>query len=141
MAGIEKPPPLPQTRTAGSTGSETACAIVQEAGRWEPAQAGRLDMGTLFKLAFWGGLALLFIPIDTGASDDSRRVSALEAIVAARATVEDIRGICHRQPDVCATGSAALETIGERAKVSARMLLEYVGETENTPTPPAIVNG
>jgi hypothetical protein len=86
-------------------------------------------MGTILKLTFWGGLALLFIPIDTGPSHEGRTVSAFEAIVAAQATVADLRGMCERQPDVCETGSAALGTIKERAKVSARMVLEYVGET------------
>jgi hypothetical protein len=89
-----------------------------------------LIMGTILKLTFWGGIALLFIPIDTGPNASARTVSALEAIVAARATVEDLRGLCERQPDVCETGSAALGTIKDRAKVSARMVLEYVGETK-----------
>jgi hypothetical protein len=89
---------------------------------------GGLKMFSLVKLAFWGGLALLFIPIDTGPENDTRTVSALQAIVAAQATVADLKGMCERRPDVCETGGAALETIKERAKVSARMVLEYVGE-------------
>jgi hypothetical protein len=101
-----------------------------------------LDMGTLLKIAFWGGLALLFIPIDTGGQGNVRSVSALEALVAARATVDDLRGMCERRPDVCETGGAALETIRERAKVSARMVLEYVGETgEDVARPAQPVNG
>jgi Family of unknown function (DUF5330) len=83
-------------------------------------------ISTLFKLSFWGGLTLLFIPVDLGASHEGRPVSAFEAIIAAKETVADLRAICVRKPDVCETGSAALQTISARAKAGARLVLEYV---------------
>lgn len=85
-------------------------------------------ISTVFKLGFWGGLTLLFIPVDLGAEHDGRTVSAFEAVIAAKETVDDLRDICVRKPDVCETGSAALETISARAKASAKMVLEYVGD-------------
>lgn len=86
--------------------------------------------GMMFKMTFWGGLVLLFLPLDTGAANGGRNVSPLEAVLAARETVADIRGICQRKPEVCVTGEAALETIKERAKVGARMALEYIDESK-----------
>ena len=81
---------------------------------------------TLFKLGFWGGLTLLFIPVDLGAQNEGRTVSAFEAVVAAKATVDDLRDICVRKPDVCETGGAALQTISARAKAGAKLVLKYV---------------
>jgi Family of unknown function (DUF5330) len=89
-------------------------------------------IGTLFRLTFWGGLALFFIPVNDGAVQDGRSVSALEALYAARETMADIKGICDRKPEVCATGGAALETITERAKAGARIVLSYVDEETKT---------
>jgi hypothetical protein len=90
-------------------------------------------LGSLFKLGFWGGLVLLVIPIDTG--EQENKVSALEALLAARETVADLRGICERKPEVCETGGAALETIKARAAASARMALAYMDEQRPAPAP------
>jgi hypothetical protein len=95
-------------------------------------------IGSLFKLGFWGGLVLLVIPIETEGQDN--KVSALQALLAARETVADIRGICERKPDVCETGGAALETIKARAAAGARMALAYIDESDpdaKPPVPPA----
>ncbi len=85
-------------------------------------------ISTLFKLGFWGGLTLLFIPVDLGSDQNGRTVSAFEAVVAAKETVDDLRDICVRKPDVCETGSAAIETISARARASAKLVLQYVGD-------------
>ena len=83
-------------------------------------------ISTLFKLGFWGGLTLLFIPVDLGADHEGRTVSAFEAVIAAKATVDDLRDICVRKPGVCETGGAALKTISARAKAGAKLVLQYV---------------
>jgi hypothetical protein len=83
-------------------------------------------ISTLFKLGFWGGLTLLFIPVDLGAKNEGRTVSAFEAVIAAKETIDDLRAICVRKPEVCETGGAALQTISARAKAGAKMVLQYV---------------
>lgn len=101
-------------------------------------------ISTLFKLGFWGGLTLLFIPVDFGTEHEGRSVSAFEAVIAAKETVDDLRSLCVRKPDVCETGSAALETISARAKASAKLVLEYVGDEPVkavTPVPAINING
>jgi Family of unknown function (DUF5330) len=85
-------------------------------------------LSTLFKLGFWGGLTLLLIPIDVGAQNEGRSVSAFEAVLAAKETVSDLRDICVRKPEVCETGGAALQTISARAKAGAKMVLQYVDD-------------
>jgi Family of unknown function (DUF5330) len=83
-------------------------------------------LSTLFKLGFWGGLTLLFIPVDLGVQNEGRTVSAFEAVVAAKATIDDLRELCDRKPEVCETGGAAMQTISSRAKAGAKLVLEYV---------------
>lgn len=83
-------------------------------------------ISTLLKLGFWGSLTLLFIPIDLGAGEQNKTVSAFEAVIAAKATMDDFREICVRKPEVCETGSAAITTISSRARAGAKMMLEYV---------------
>jgi Family of unknown function (DUF5330) len=101
----------------------------------------RMDkmISTLLKLGFWGGLTLLIIPVDFGAERAGRTVSAFEAVIAAKATVDDLREICVRKPDVCETGGAALQTITSRAKAGAKLVLQYVEdepEDIKQPLPP-----
>jgi hypothetical protein len=93
-------------------------------------------ISTLFKLGFWGGLTLLFIPVDLGVQHEGRTVSAFEAVTAAKATVDDLRDICIRKPDVCETGGAALQTISARAKAGARLVLDYVEDEPAVSTKP-----
>lgn len=76
----------------------------------------------LLRTAFWFGLVLLVMPITPPATDESGQpVGALQALLAARTAVADIRGICEREPEVCETGRAAIRTIGVRAKAAIDM--------------------
>jgi hypothetical protein len=83
-------------------------------------------MGFLIRMAFWFSLVLLALPLDSGGSTSG--VSPIQAFFAARAAVDDISGICERQPDVCDVGRAAMQTIGVRAKESARIAFEMLEE-------------
>ncbi|EKF19794.1 DUF5330 domain-containing protein [Nitratireductor pacificus] len=85
-------------------------------------------MGFLIRSAFWLSLVLLFLPIGGGDEAETGQVGALQAISAARDAVSDMAGICERRPDVCATGKAALQTIGVRARESARIAYEMIEE-------------
>lgn len=83
-------------------------------------------MGFLIRMAFWFSLVLLALPLDPGGGPSG--VSPIQAFFAARAAVDDISGICERQPDVCDVGRAAMQTIGVRAKESARIAYEMLEE-------------
>ena len=46
-------------------------------------------------------------------------------------------GICERKPDVCEVGKAAMQTIGVRARETARIAYEMLEENAaTTPVPP-----
>jgi hypothetical protein len=87
------------------------------------------SMFFLIRAAFWLSVAILFIPADPETGTDAPRVTAIEALVAARATIADISGFCDRNPDVCTTGNAALRLFSEKAHNGVRMLYRYFNET------------
>jgi hypothetical protein len=84
-------------------------------------------MGFLIRMAFWFSLVLLALPLG---GDGSPGVNPIQAFFAARAAVDDLSGICERKPDVCEVGKAAMQTIGVRAKESARIAYEMLEQTD-----------
>jgi hypothetical protein len=76
----------------------------------------------LLRSAFWLSIAILLIPADPETGTEAPRVTAIEAFVAARATIADMSAFCDRNPDVCVTGSAAWQLFTEKAENGARML-------------------
>lgn len=81
----------------------------------------------LIRTAFWFSLVLLFLPLG---GTEGQQVGPVQAFVAARAAITDFSGFCERQPDACATGSAAIHTIGVRAQESMRIASEMIGKDE-----------
>ena len=86
----------------------------------------------LMRMTFWFSLVLLMLPF--GGGDDGSQVSPLKALMTVREAVGDIAGICERKPDVCETGKSALHTIGVRAKASAKIAYEMLGEPDESIT-------
>jgi len=82
-------------------------------------------MGFLIRMAFWFSLVLLILPLDP-AGDNSPGVNPIQAFFAAKEAVDDMAAICERKPDVCDVGKAAMQTIGTRAKESARIAYEML---------------
>jgi hypothetical protein len=95
-------------------------------------------MGFLIRTALWLSIVLLIIPI--GGSDEGD-VGAFQAFFAARAAVEDMVGICERQPQVCETGRAAFDTIASRAREGARLAHAWLGEFGNDAEQPSMLAG
>ncbi len=87
----------------------------------------------LIRMAFWFSLVLLVLPLGTDGTTD---VNPIQAFFAAKEAVEDMSGICERKPEVCNVGRAAMETIGARAKESARMAYEMLEGNDGAPVPP-----
>lgn len=81
-------------------------------------------MGFLIRTGFWFSLVLLFLPI--APEEGTETVSPLAALVAARDAIGDVSGMCEREPQVCETGRAALQTIGVRARESARIAYQML---------------
>ncbi|MHC5654301.1 DUF5330 domain-containing protein [Stappia sp.] len=83
----------------------------------------------LLKSAFWIGLVLLILPIDTGPeSTETPGLNPVNAFFAAQSTISDLSGFCTRNPAACETGGQAIARIGAKARVSARMIYDYLDE-------------
>ncbi|MCR4265332.1 DUF5330 domain-containing protein [Nitratireductor sp. ZSWI3] len=87
-------------------------------------------MWFLIRSIFWLSLVLLLVPIGGGNDEKASPIGPLQALSAAREAVTDMVGICERKPEVCATGKAALQTIGVRARESARLAYEMIEDNE-----------
>lgn len=101
-------------------------------------------MRFLIKFGFWMMVVLLFIPLGSGPKDGAQStVGAAQAYTAAQETIGDLGHFCQRQPDVCRTGRAALQTAGIRAKEGAKLAYEFLDRHFGTPgaTPDAIETG
>src|SRR5580692_12546225 len=104
------------------------------AANLQPRAAGRAagDTGPMFfllRMAFWLSVVLILLP--SGSSQpvqSANAVGASEAITAASATVQDMRGFCTRQPDACSVGSQVAVSLGYRAQAGAKMLYEFLTE-------------
>lgn len=86
----------------------------------------------LLRSAFWLTIVILLIPADPQ-SGEAPRVTVVNALMAAQATLADLGGFCDRNPDVCITGSAAIDVFTEKAGNGVEMIYQYFGETGGGP--------
>ena len=87
----------------------------------------------LIRMAFWFSLVLLMLPLNpVDGSDPGDTVGPIQAFFAAREAVGDLAGMCERKPEVCDTGSAALHTIGNRARAAYQIIDGQFGAPDET---------
>lgn len=79
----------------------------------------------LVRSAFWLTLVILLIPADPE-TGDAPRVTVANAVMAVQATVADLSGFCGRNPDVCATGSAAAQIVAEKTGDGIDLILRTI---------------
>jgi hypothetical protein len=83
----------------------------------------------LLRMAFWLSIVLILLPSGAAQRAQSNSdVGASDAISAASATVQDLRGFCSRQPGACTVGSQAAVEIGYKAQAGAKMLYDFLTE-------------
>ena len=81
----------------------------------------------LIRAAFWLSVVVFLLPADPQSGSPSPGVGALQAIDAVQATASDVSGFCGRNPDVCATASAAGEIFSEKLRYGVRLLQNAFG--------------
>lgn len=96
-------------------------------------------MRFLLKVAFWLTIVVLLLPAEQTNEVQQPQVSAIEALSAAQAAVEDAGGFCARNPQACEVGAQAFQTFGEKAQYGAKLLYEFLtarfaGDVEQTAT-------
>jgi hypothetical protein len=72
----------------------------------------------VLRCLFWlTALVMLLPPSDDG--DPAPRVNLLHAALATRVLVEDMSGLCERNPEACATSREALALLGRKLETGA----------------------
>jgi hypothetical protein len=82
----------------------------------------------LLRMAFWLGVVLILLPSGPTQHAQTSDVNTAEAISAASATVQDLRGLCTRQPDACKVGSQVAVALGYKAQAGAKMLYDFLSD-------------
>ena len=93
----------------------------------------------LLRAAFWLTIVVFLLPSDPD-TGEAPRVGAFQALSAVQATATDLSSFCARNPDVCATGSAAVEILSEKFRNGARLIhnaLDVAGNQHNADAPAA----
>ena len=80
----------------------------------------------LLRSAFWLTIVIMLIPADPQ-TGEAPRITVVNALMAAQATVADLGGFCGRNPDVCVTGSAAIDVFAEKAGDGVDLIYHYFG--------------
>jgi uncharacterized protein DUF5330 len=75
----------------------------------------------LLRAGFWLTIVVFLLPGDPE-TGEAPRVGAFQALSAVQATATDLSSFCRRNPDVCATGSAAVEILSEKFRNGARLI-------------------
>lgn len=83
-------------------------------------------MRFLLRLAFWFAVIAILLPEGGSRAPSRAQLGAGEAVSAARATVDDMRQFCERQPEACTVGSEAGQVLGERARVGAKQIYDFL---------------
>jgi len=83
----------------------------------------------LIRAAFWFSIVIMFIPADPETNTPAPRVTVIEALGAAQATVADLSKFCERNPDICVAGNAAFHVFADKAQSGARMLYRYLDDS------------
>lgn len=85
-------------------------------------------MRFLFRMTFGLGIILVLLPGIGTHTSSNPSINAGDAMSAARATVDDARAFCDRQPEACAVGSQVAASVGQRASAGAKMLYDFLNE-------------
>lgn len=73
----------------------------------------------LLRSMFWLSVAVMAMPPAADGTTPPPRVGLVEAALAARVLVQDIAGVCAREPDACATSRDALDLFRRKAETGA----------------------
>lgn len=79
----------------------------------------------LLRAAFWLAVVVMILPGDSQSGEQAPRVTAFEALTAARSAVEDLSQFCDRNPQACQTGGSAMHVFADKVRYSAKALYGY----------------
>jgi hypothetical protein len=89
---------------------------------------------------FWLTAVVAVLP-PASDGDPAPRVSLLQAAYATRILIEDVTGVCDRNPEACATSQAGLALLGRKLETGAGLVATGFGSGDDEPRPAAADHG
>ena len=83
---------------------------------------------------FWLSTVVLLLPASPDGKEPAPRVSLLHTAYAARTLVQDISGVCYRNPDACAAGRQALVLLTRKLETGAGIVSAGIAASEGKST-------
>jgi len=84
------------------------------------------------RAAFWlSALVLLLPPSRNG--EPAPRINVLHAAYAARVLIQDVSGVCDRNPDACATSREALAHLSRKLTTGAQIVSAGIAAGQSRP--------
>jgi hypothetical protein len=68
---------------------------------------------------FWLGAVVMLLPASPDGETPAPRVSLVEAAYSARILLQDVTGVCERNPEACARSREALALVGRKLETGA----------------------
>jgi len=85
----------------------------------------------LLRSLFWLSTVVVLLPASPDGKEPPPRVSLLHTAYAARIILQDMTGVCERNPDACATSREALTLLGRKLETGAGIVVAGVRAGQN----------
>lgn len=80
----------------------------------------------ILRSLFWLTTVVVLLPPSQDGQEPAPRVNLLHTAYAARAIVEDVTGVCQRNPDACAATQEALALLARKVETGAGIVTATV---------------
>jgi Family of unknown function (DUF5330) len=89
----------------------------------------------LLRSIFWLTTVVMLLPASPDGSEPAPRVSLIHTAYAARALVQDLQGLCDRNPEACATSRKALVLFTRKLETGAGIVSAGIAAGERQAAP------
>jgi hypothetical protein len=85
----------------------------------------------ILRSLFWLSTIVILLPASPDGSEPAPRVNLLHTAYAVRAIVQDVTGVCERNPDACAASRGALVLLTRKLETGAGIVTASVRAGQN----------
>ena len=86
----------------------------------------------LLRSLFWLSTVVVLLPASPDGKEPPPRVSLLHTAYAARIILQDMTGVCERNPDACATSREALTLLSRKLETGAGIVVAGIRAGQNS---------
>jgi hypothetical protein len=85
----------------------------------------------ILRSLFWLSTIVILLPASPDGSEPAPRVNLLHTAYAVRAIMQDVTGVCERNPDACAASRQALALLAQKLETGADIVTAGVKAGED----------